>query len=77
MAYIKKVINLDENLAKEVEFVSKILGVSQEEIIGKALDFYLYYIDGIIADKINKEIENGKIRVYDAEKVFRELDIDV
>lgn len=77
MANVKKLISLDENLAKELEFLSKTLKKTQKEIIENALDFYFDYMDGLIADKISEEIENGKMKVYDAEEVFKELDIDV
>ncbi len=40
MADVKKLIKLDEDLAKELNFVSNILGVFEEEIIKEALKFY-------------------------------------
>jgi len=75
MADVKKLINLDEDLARELNFVSNILGVSEEEIIKEALKFYFDYKEGLIADKISKRIEEGKIKVYNAEEVFKELGI--
>lgn len=77
MATVKKLVSLDENVANELEFLSKTLNKTQREIIESALDFYFDYMDGIIADKISEEIENGNMKVYDSEDVFKELDIDV
>ena len=77
MAVVKKTINIEENLAIELETLSKILGTSQSEIIEKALDFYLDYIDGIIAERVSKEIKEGKIKVNEADKVFKKLGINV
>ena len=77
MAVTKKMISMDEALAKELSTVSKLLGISQREIVEKALDFYFDYLDVAVAKKISKEIEEGRMKVYDAEEVFRELEIDV
>ena len=64
MAVVKKLISLDENIAKELEFVAKNLKTSQKEIVEKALDFYFDYTDALIADKIIDDIENKKMKVY-------------
>ncbi|WP_029523309.1 ribbon-helix-helix domain-containing protein [Persephonella sp. KM09-Lau-8] len=77
MAKKKKLINMEKNLARELENVSKILGIPQSELVEKALDFYLDYIDGIIADKVSSGIKEGKIKVKDADEVFKKLGIDV
>jgi len=77
MAKKKKLISIEKNLAKELENVSKILGIPQSELVEKALDFYLDYIDGMIADKVSRGIKVGKIKVKDANKVFKRLGIDV
>jgi predicted DNA-binding protein len=77
MAVTKKMISMDEALAEELSAVSKLLGISQREIVEKALDFYFDYLDVAVAEKISKEIEEGRMKVYDAEEVFRELEIDV
>ncbi len=68
---------MDKGLAKELENVSKILGRPQSEIVEKALDFYLDYVDGIMADKISKGIKEGNIKVKKADEVFKRLNIDV
>jgi metal-responsive CopG/Arc/MetJ family transcriptional regulator len=77
MAEKKKLISIEKNLIKELENVSKILGISQSELVEKALDFYLDYIDGMIADKVSRGIKEGKIKVKDADEVFKKLGIDV
>lgn len=64
MAVVKKLISLDENLAKELELVAKSLNTSQKEIIEKALDFYFDYTDALIADQIIDDIENKKMKTY-------------
>ena len=71
MAVVKKLIGMDEALAKELSAVSKLLGVSQREIVEKALDFYFDYLDVAIAEKISKDIEEGRMKVYEAEEVLR------
>ncbi len=77
MATVKKLISMDESIANELSNMAKLLGKSQKEIVEKALDFYFDYLDTLIAEKISKEIEEGKIEVYEAEEVFKELGIDV
>ncbi|WP_027719991.1 ribbon-helix-helix domain-containing protein [Desulfurobacterium sp. TC5-1] len=77
MAVAKKLISMDKALANELSTVSKLLGVSQKEIVEKALDFYFDYLDVAIAEKISKDIEEGRVKVYDAEEVFKELGINV
>ena len=68
---------MEESLAKELENISKILNVPQSEIVEKALDFYMDYIDGIIAEKVSKGIKEGKLKVKEVNEVFKRLGIDV
>ena len=77
MATVKKLISMEEGLAKELENISKILGIPQSEIVEKALDFYLDYIDGMIAEKVSKGIKEGKIKVEEADEVFRKIRAEV
>ena len=77
MATTKKLISMDKGLAEELSNLSKLLKIPQSEIVEKALDFYFDYLDLIVAEKISREIEEGKMKVYDAEEVFKELGIDV
>ena len=77
MANVKKLISLDESLATELENVAKSLQKSQKEIVESALDFYFDYTDGVVADNVSKDIESGKMKVYDSEDVYKELGIDI
>lgn len=76
MATVKKLISFDSAIAKELEIVSKTLGISQKELIERALDFYFDYTDSITAQKISDDVKDGKERVYDADKVFDELGLE-
>ena len=75
MATIKKLISLDENIAKELESVADALHKSQREVVENALDFYFDYTDAIVADKVTKDINSGDMKVYDSEEVYKELGI--
>jgi len=77
MATVKKLFTLDEKVARELEMVAKALNRSQKEVVESALDFYFDYTDGIIADKITKEIKDGKMEVKDAKDVYEELGIEI
>lgn len=77
MSTVKKLFTLDEGLARELEVVASVLKKSQKEIVENALDFYFDYTDGIVADKITKEIKDGKMKVYDSKEVYKELGIEV
>ena len=77
MATTKKLISMDKDLAEELSNLSELLKLPQSEIVEKALDFYFDYLDLTVTEKISKEIEEGKMKVYDAEEIFRELGIDV
>lgn len=77
MATVKKLISLDENIAKELESVADALHKSQREIIENALDFYFDYTDTVVADKITKEIKSGEMKVYDSKEVYKELGIEL
>lgn len=77
MATVKKLISLDENVAKELEIVASTLHKSQREVLETALDFYFDYTDGLVADKITEEIRSGKMRTYDSDSVHKELGIDL
>jgi len=77
MATVKKLISLDENIAKELENVADALHKSQREVVENALDFYFDYTDTVVADKITKEINSGDMKVYDSEDVYKELGIEL
>lgn len=77
MATVKKLLSLDEGIAKELENVADALHKSQREIVENALDFYFDYTDAVVADKITKEIKSGDMKVYDSEEVYKELGIEL
>ncbi|ADV46227.1 ribbon-helix-helix domain-containing protein [Nitratifractor salsuginis] len=70
MAEVKKIISMNEEIARELENLSRILGITQEEIIERALGFYFDHTDAMIAEKISREIREGKMIVRDADDVF-------
>jgi len=75
MSVIKKLISLDSVVANELESFSKTLGITQKELIERALDFYFDHTDSIVAKKISDDVANGKEKVYDAREVFGSLGI--
>lgn len=77
MSIVKKLITLDENIARELEIAAKVLNKKQREIIENAIDFYLDYMDAVIADKIVDEINAGKMNVYNNKEVYEKLGIDI
>jgi len=77
MATVKKLISLDEGIAKELENVADALHKSQREVVENALDFYFDYTDVVVADKITKEILSGDMKVYNSEDVYDELGIEL
>mgnify|MGYP002713203200 CR=1 FL=1 len=77
MATVKKLLSLDEGIAKELENVADALHKSQKEVVENALDFYFDYTDTVVADKITKDIKSGNMRVLDAEDVYNELGIEI
>ena len=77
MASVKKLLSLDEGIAKELESVAEALQKTQKEVVESALDFYFDYTDTVVADKITREIKDGKMKVYDAKDVYEELGIEI
>ncbi|MEA1955523.1 MAG: hypothetical protein U9N02_03410 [Campylobacterota bacterium] len=77
MATVKKLISLDEGIAKELETVADALHKSQKEVVETALDFYFDYTDSIVADKVTKEIKSGDMKVHNSEDVYKELGIEL
>ncbi|WP_027389846.1 hypothetical protein [Chrysiogenes arsenatis] len=76
MPVVKKLITLDESVAKELEMVAAALHKTQREVVETALDFYFDHTDAIIADKITQDICDGKMRTIDSAEVYAELGID-
>jgi len=76
MATVKKLITLDESIARELEVVAKSLGTTQKEIVERALDYYFDFTDAIVADKILEEIESGKEETIPWDEAKRLLDLE-
>ena len=77
MATVKKLLSLDEGIAKELENVADALHKTQKEVVESALDFYFDYTDAVVADKITKEINAGEMQLLDAKDVYKELGIEI
>ena len=77
MATVKKLLSLDEGIAKELENVAEALHKSQKEIVETALDFYFDYTDTVVADKVTQDIKSGTMKTYDAQDVYAELGIEI
>ena len=76
MSTVKKMISMEEGIARELEQVAKALGKTQREVVESALDFYFDYTDGMIADDISRKIETGEMKTYDADEVEKMLGIE-
>ena len=77
MATVKKLLSMDESIAKELENVSLALCKSQKEVVETALDFYFDYTDSVVADSVVKDIKSGKMSVHSSEDVYKELGIEI
>lgn len=77
MATIKKLLSLDEGIAKELENVADALHKTQKEVVESALDFYFDYTDTVVADKVTREIKSGEMQILNAEDVYKELGIEI
>ncbi len=73
MAVVKKLVSLDSSVAIELENLSKTLGITQKELMERALDFYFDHTDSITAKKISDDVRSGQEKVHDARDVFQEL----
>lgn len=77
MATVKKLLSLDEGIAKELKNVADALHKSQREVVESALDFYFDHTDTVVADKVTKEIKSGAMKTFDSEEVYKELGIEL
>ena len=77
MASVKKLLSLDEGIAKELENVAEALHKTQKEVVEAALDFYFDYTDTVVADKVTHDIKSGNMKVYDAKDVYEELGVEI
>jgi len=66
-------ITLDEEISKELETMARELGEKKSFIIEKALTVYFDLLDLKLARKRLKDLEKGKDKLVDAEKVWKEL----
>lgn len=77
MATVKKLLSLDESIAKELENVAQAMHKTQKEVLETALDFYFDHTDTIVADSVVKEIQSGKMSVQKSQDVYKELGIEI
>jgi len=68
-------ITLDEDISKELEAVAEELGEKKSLIIEKALAVYFDLLDLKVARKRLKDLEKGRDRLLDADRVWKELDL--
>ncbi len=66
-------ITLEEEVARELEKVSKEIGEKKSKLIEKALTFYFDYLDVKIAEERLRRLEEGKTDRISAEEVYKEL----
>jgi RHH-type rel operon transcriptional repressor/antitoxin RelB len=68
-------ITLDEEISAELETAARELGEKKSYIIEKALTVYFDFLDLKLAKKRIKDLEKGRDRLLDAEKVWKSLGI--
>jgi predicted DNA-binding protein len=68
-------ITLDEDVAQELEDISRELGEKKSAIIEKALTAYFDLLDLKLAKKRLKDLEKGKDKTVDADRVWETLGI--
>lgn len=68
-------ITLDKDISRELEDISKELGEKKSAIIEKALTAYFDLMDLKLAKKRLKDLEKGKDKIVDAEKVWEIIGI--
>lgn len=75
MMQVRHNITLDEEISGELETMARELGEKKSFIIEKALTVYFDLMDLKLARKRLKDLEKGKDKLIDAEKVWKELGI--
>ncbi|MEM4959735.1 MAG: DUF6290 family protein [Nanopusillaceae archaeon] len=68
-------LRVSEDLAQELEFIAKELGISIEELLENALEHYIDYLDLAIAKERERAVLEGKSQTISAEEVWAELGI--
>ena len=72
---IRYSITLDEEVSNELETVAAELGEKKSHIIEKALTVYFDLMDLKLARKRMDDLEKGRDKIVDAEKVWKTLGI--
>lgn len=72
---IRHNITLDEEISSELETAAKELGEKKSHIIEKALAVYFDLMDLKLAKKRMRDLEKGRDKLLDAEKVWKSLGI--
>lgn len=75
MMQVRHNITLDEDVSRELETIASELGEKKSRIIEKALTAYFDLLDLKVARKRLHELEKGRARLVDAEKVWKEIGI--
>ena len=73
--HIRHNITLDKDISRELEDISQELGEKKSAIIEKALTAYFDLMDLKLAKKRLKDLEKGKDKLMDAEKVWEIIGI--
>jgi predicted DNA-binding protein len=68
-------ITMDEEISKELEAAAGELGEKKSHIIEKALTVYFDLMDLKLARKRLADLEKGKDKIVDADKVWKDLGI--
>jgi len=76
MSSVRMNISLDEDIAKELDKVSKELGEKKSHVIRDALMYYFDYLDIKIAEERLKKVETGKSELITLNEVKKELGIE-
>jgi len=66
-------VTLSEEVAEELDRLSKEIGIKKSKLIEKALIFYLNHLDLKIVEERLKKLESGETYTIPAEKVYEEL----
>jgi len=69
-------VTLDLEVSNELEAFTKELGEKKSKIIQNALTVFFDMLDIKLAKKRLKELKRGKARQYDAEEVWRTLELE-
>ena len=72
---IRHNITLDEEISSELEKAAKELGEKKSHIIEKALAVYFDLMDLKLAKKRMRDLEKGRDKLLDADKVWKSLGI--